>query len=358
MTAPENLVLLFYDGYERQAETAPLAKLKATLRRHARFSWRKLRRQQVRTGFYTSHMNLRRALRLSGYNVRVNDFAAALKYPDHPIGVTGYPSVLEKVDLLPNPRLLAPGLFSTPLEAPDLFEDPRNRLYIMRGQWMADIFEPWYGDRMRHWTRGYDLRNFEDTINLPKTTDVLIYDKIYHDRETYLAQTIEPFIARLQDEGRSYEIVRYGTYNITDYLAQLRRSRCMAFFAHQENQGSAYQEAMAMNVPVFAWDEGIWLDPLAQELSDEPVACCSVPYFDERCGLTFRIGDMAEQWQRFWRRIDAFRPRDYVGDALSYERSARAYIAAYREIADGQVAPARTGREGRVVPASSRKATA
>jgi hypothetical protein len=103
----------------------------------------------------------------------------------------------------------------------------------------------------------------------------------------------------------------------------------MAFFAHSETQGMAYQECLAMNVPVFAWDEGTWPDPIAAKLGSGAVACTSVPYFSSECGMTFTAANMAARWEEFRGRIPLFRPRDYVARHLTLADSAAAYLAAY-----------------------------
>lgn len=341
MQGPDNLVLLFYDGFERRAESALLPAAKALARRHARWWWRTLRRKQVKTGYYTAFLNLCLALRRAGMDVRINDFALARRYPDHPIGVTGYDTVMAKVDGLPNPRVWGPGAIpelliaaSAPGADPSPLHDPRNRLFMHRCPWVADVLGRYVNeDQMFYWFRGFDVGDFEDTRLLPKSYDVLIYDKIYHSREANLARTITPFVERLKAQGLRYKIFEYGAYNHDDYVAALRVSRCLAFFAHSETQGHAYQEAMAMNTPVFAWDEGVWLDPLAALVSSEPIACTSVPHFDDRCGVRFKAADMLTQWDRFWPIVDSFRPRNFVAESLSLEGSAEHYIRAYKAAA-------------------------
>lgn len=339
MKGPDNLVLLFYDGFERQAEASMSRRVKAEARRHVRFVWRTLRKKQVRTGYYTAFMNLCLALRRADVDFRINDFATACRYPDHPIAVCGYPTVFSKIDGLPNPRLIGPGLYSSPSENPTLFKDPRSKFYIQRCEWMKNLFAPFYGEEnLRVWFRGFDVTDFEDVSALPKQYDVLIYDKIYHERDTRYAQTIEPFIKRLEAQGLTYKIFRYGSYIRQDYMAALRASRSLAFFAHSETQGHAYQEAMAMNMPVFAWDEGIWLDPLAKEVSDKPIPATSVPHFDDRCGMRFKAANMLEVWEKFWANRSAFTPRAFVSETLSLKRSAELYLAAYREAGNKKAA--------------------
>lgn len=360
----DKLVLLFYDGYERRAEAFLPGRIKAEARRHARFVWRTLRHKQVRSGYYTDLMHLCLALRRAGVPYRINDFEAAKHAPAHPIGLIGYPTVFDKVACLPNPRLMGPGLYTSPSENPGLFSDPRNRIYIERCEWVKNLFAPFYGEHhLRPWFRGFDLADFEDTRVLPKTIDVLVYDKIYHDREANYPRTIGPFIRRLQEQGLTYRVIRYGAYAHQDYVRLLRASRSLAFFSHSETQGHAYQEAMAMNVPVFAWDEGVWLDPVARKLSpDAPVKATSTPHFDSRCGVRFRAGGMSEAWERFWPMRSQFLPRDYVAEALSLRRSAELYLDAYGAAAYARPYPTarsfsqkKVGGAYRSLPPSSRQ---
>jgi hypothetical protein len=93
----------------------------------------------------------------------------------------------------------------------------------------------------------------------------------------------------------------------------------------------AYQECLASNVPVFAWDEGIWPNPVAKELGIGPVRCVSVPYFDDRCGVKFSAANMLESWEKFYAGIDAFTPRRFIAETMTLQNSADAYLRAYRE---------------------------
>lgn len=339
------LVLLFYDGFELKAEPGLFGGVYGQARRLARLAYKTARRQQPRTGFYTWFLMLRRALVRAGCEVRINDFAAAARAPDHPIGAAGYPSVLAKIDGLPNPRLIGPGLYASPLENPGLFDDARNRLMLHTCDWAAAMFEPYQKGRIRPWFGGFDISDFPDARAARKRWDVLIYDKIYFDRDALFAAAIAPFVQMLEAGGLTYTVLRYGAHHHSDYMDAVRASRCMAFFAHSETQGMAYQECLASNVPVFAWDEGIWPSPLAAELGRGPIPCTSTPYFDERCGVRFKLADMADAWARFHRDIDAFEPRRYVAEALTLEKSAALYLAAYRETGCFTPAPAASSAE-------------
>jgi hypothetical protein len=327
----DKVVLLFYDGHERRAEPKLLNRVKATIRRHVRYVRNRLMKKQMRSGFYTWFFMLREALQRSGYIVKVNDFETAKRNPDLPIGLAGYPTVFRKVDGLRNPRLIGPGIYSSPLENRTLFDDPRNVLFLQTCQWFSDLFAPYYGDRLRPWFGGFDVAKFADVKTQEKKYDVLIYDKIYFERATLYDETISIFINYLKANGLTWKVIRYGSYSYEDYLGALSKSRVMAFFAHSETQGMAYQECLAMNVPIFAWDEGRWMDPMAKELSDAPVPCTSVPYFDARCGEKFKKSNMLDVWKTFWVSVDQYEPRAYIFEQMTLARSAEAYMKAYLE---------------------------
>lgn len=326
----DDTVLLFYDGHERRAEESALPRLRSDLRRHLRVYVNKLRGKQVMSGYYTWLHMLMEALDRDGRDVRLNDFKAARARPEQPIGLVGYRTIFPKVASLPNPRVIGPGMYPSPLDNPTLFDEARNKIYITTCDWHEDMFRPAYGERLRKWFGGFDVSRFEDSKDLPKKIDVMIYDKIYHDRERNYARTIGTFIPYLEEKGLSYTVIRYGDYLYEDYIQKLKSCRSMAFFCHSETQGMAYQECLGMNVPIFAWDEGVWVDPASRKIDPNGVPCCSVPYFDDRCGRRFKADGMLDGWAEFWDVRTQFQPRDFIADTLTLSRSAEAYLSAYR----------------------------
>jgi len=325
-------VLLFYDGFELRAVDGFGRLLQEDIRRAARFVYKTVRRRQTRTGFYTWFLMLCQALKRAGCQVRINDFAAAQRNPDRPIGAAGYSSIIDRLASLPNPRLLGPGLFSSPVDIPTVFDDPRNVLYLQTCAWGEDMFRPWFGNRQRNWFGGFDVSTFTDAKAFPKSIDVLIYDKIYFNHDRLYEQTIGPFQRLLDQQGLRHATIRYGYYNNNDYQRILKSSRCMAFFAQSETQGMAYQQCLAMNVPIFAWDEGFWPNPAAAEISSQPIPCTSVPFFDERCGRRFTIASMEEDWLHFFTALERYTPRSFVASELTLDKSARLYLDAYAEV--------------------------
>lgn len=328
------LILLFYDGYEWRARAGFLPGLRAQARRLARFVYRSVRRKQVRTGFYTAFVALRTALERHGCDVRVNDFATAAAMPDYPIGIAGYPTVLEAVRL-PNPTIFGPGDYGAPPEAPAVAAAPNMRFMIQPSDWFRDYYKPTCGDKVVTWFAGIDTQVWQKETMVAKSIDVLIYDKIRWDRETVVPAVLERFIRHLERSGLTYKVLRYGHHHQKAFRDGLHAAKSLAFLCEHETQGLAYQEALASDVPVFAWDEGKFIDPQLNRFAAPDLEVSSVPYFDDRCGLKFKLEDMETRFDAFWARLAGFAPRSYVLAELSMEKSAIEYLKLYRRARRG-----------------------
>jgi glycosyltransferase involved in cell wall biosynthesis len=323
-------ILLFY----REFEQDKLFRYDRYLKRIVRPFYNLTHHRQKKTGFAVSFELLVRALRTQGWTVRINDRAYARRNPSYPVGLVGFPILLDGWDL-PNPAILGPSLYDHPMLAPDLMKDPRFRSYLVLGQWTYDMFQPVYGDTCVRWHAGIDLQEWSDARSHRKDIDFLIYDKVRWDYEKYAAQLIEPICRELEARGSRFEIIRYKRHDHETYRTLLQRARSMIFLCEHETQGLAYQEALASNVPVVAWDNGYWLDPLWQSVSADKIPASSVPFFSDQCGERFRtVDEFGSSLDRFLERLPSLRPRDYVVAYLSTEESARIYANAYFSLLD------------------------
>lgn len=326
------LVLLFYDGFEWRAREGRLRGLFERGRKLARFLYRTARRRQVYTGFYTAFLGFVAALREAGCDVRINDFRAARARPHHPIGLAGYPSVLQRVRL-PNPVVFGPGDFGLPEESRALRDDPRIRFLIQPSDWFAEYYRPFVGDKIATCFAPIDTERWRDLSGEPKEVDVLIYDKIRWHRDRIVPAVRERLCNHLRQRGLSWAVVEYGRHHLAEFESALRRSRTMAFLCEHETQGLACEEALASGLPVFAWDEGVFIDPALAPHMPAGLRTSTVPYFDERCGRTFTLADLEGEFDRFWQDHAGYRPRDYVVETLTAKRCAEIYLALYRDAA-------------------------
>src|SRR5271165_4106439 len=319
-------VLLFFENRDRDTFVRGDRNLRRRLRKTVELF--RPNRQRI-SGFEMSFKLLRLALARAGQRVHVNDFALARRNPEFPIGLCGHDHILEHRTLR-NPAVLGPGIMDHPLQFPDLFDDPRNASYIVLCEWMRDLYARWYDrDRLFLWFGGINVADWPQG-RTERDIDVLVYDKIRWNRETLVPTFREPVLDELRRRGLNFQIVSYGKYTLGAYKKLLARSRSMLFLCEHETQGMAYQEALASNVPVLAWDQGFWLDPNRSKWEPDPVPATSVPYFSDACGERFTgLDDFPATLERFLAKMPAYAPRRWVDSHLSPVTSGELYLRAY-----------------------------
>lgn len=318
-------ILLFYDGYEVKALPGLFGRSYSEGRRVVRQTWRTLRGRQTHTGFYTAFLGLKASLEAIGYKVRVNDFAAARANPERPIGIAGFPSVIDRVRL-PNPYVFGPGDYGADDRARRVGADPNARILTQPCQWAVEYNRQWVGDKGAVYFAGIDIDAWPDMTAQPKQYDFLVYDKIRWLRDSREDAVLNACLAELKARGLTYTIKRYGDHHVSAFREAVKQSRALLFICEHETQGLAYQEAMASGLPVLAWDDGELVDPFQKARAPAGLKVSSVPYFDERCGLTFTMDTFAARLEKFQERLNDYRPRDYVSERLSLQRSGELYI--------------------------------
>ena len=325
LIADRRVILLFYQPFERDN----LFRYDRYIKRVVRPLYNLTHRRQKQSGFDVSFDLLKRALAKADWIVRVNDRALARKNPEYPVGLVGFPHLLDGWDL-PNPAILGPSLYDHPLLAPDLMKDARFHKYLVLAPWTYDLFQPVYGDACVRWYAGIDTDEWPDASGCPKDIDFLIYDKIRWDHDELAIELLQPIQKILQGRGLLTHTIRYKFHDHSTYRRLLQRSRAMIFLCEHETQGLAYQEALASNVPVLAWDNGYWLDPLWKRFSANKIPASSVPFFSGECGETFRdISGFEAALLVFMNRLSSFKPRMYVIGKLSMRESAKKYSDQY-----------------------------
>ena len=316
---------LFYHGYEEKALDRPFGRLQSRLHLTARTAYRGLRRKQLYTGFYTAFRNLRQGLEQLGCDVHVNDFAHARRNPGQVIGIAGFPEVYDRVRL-PNPAVFGPGYVPRPAELEAMTAHLNIRIFTQPSEWYCQIWRGQLGDRVQPMFVPIIVEDWPDLSAERKTHDVVIYDKIRWHRDEMVPRLLHRVQDHLRLRGLSSVVLRYGDHQVADFKAALRAARSMVFLCEHETQGLAYQEAMASGIPVFAWNEGILVDSVESRLAPKGLFAPSVPYFDDRCGMTFTEATLEPSFDRFWASLPEFDPRSYVIEELNAKRSARAYL--------------------------------
>ena len=256
----------------------------------------------------------------------------ALANPTYPIGIVGTPNCIPEWSL-PNPAILGPSMYDNPSQNPNLMKDPRFKYYLLTCNWLKDVFEKVYGNACVLWYAGISTDEWGDTKNNQKSIDVLIYDKVRWEREKTIPLFLDPIKSYLDKKGLSYFVLPYGNITHEVYKDLLKKSKSMVFLCEHETQGIAYQEALASNVPIIAWDHGWWTDPVWPAFSENPIPATSVPNFSKECGEKFKmISDFPEIFERFWTNLDSYEPRAYIEKEVSFKASADLYAKYYFSI--------------------------
>lgn len=234
-----------------------------------------------------------------------------------------------------NPIIAGIGLMTHPNDWPTLFKDYPVKTYLQHSEWTAAIYNRWFGpNTCKIWPAGIDV-DFWKPVKKEKKS-FLVYEKFLWDKEINQKKITAPIIQFLKQQNLSYQLIRYGDYTKQSYKDLLEDSLGMIFLCEHESQGLAYQEAMAMDVPILAWDQGLWLDTNRFMWGEENlVPATSVPYFSEECGMKFKtLSDFNTAFPNFYESILAskFNPRAYVLANLTLEKSAERILAIINEV--------------------------
>ncbi|MFS4583401.1 glycosyltransferase [Phaeobacter sp. C3_T13_0] len=331
---------LFFDGYDLKAYDFRGGQSLSYLRERLRYGYRLMKGAQPRTGFYVAFTNLSKSLQMLGHDVVINDFAFARRHPDHPIGLSGYLPPLARFGLR-NPALYGPGRVPDPDDLEVLQRQLNLRILTYPSTWPIQLNPVEIRRQFAPMFVGIDTDAWPDMSGNEKSIDILLYNKVrWHRKSARETDLVQPLRDLLKARGLTWRELNYGSHTPTQYRDLVSRSRALLFCTEHETQGLAYQEAMSANLPVFAWDQGELVDPSQRALTAGEVIPSSVPYFDERCGLQFQINNIEEQFDRFWRALPTYRPRDYVLETLSLRCGGERFMSLYTPLLDAGSAPA------------------
>ena len=234
-----------------------------------------------------------------------------------------------------NPIVAGISLMTHPSEWPNLCQEYPVVKYLQHSHWANEVYKPYFRDRCEIWPVGIDTNLWQPATEQSKSVDFLIYNKIRWNYGHYEAELLTPLRQLLTRSGLSFEALRYGSYKPGDYQAALSRCRAMIFLCEHESQGLAYQECLASGVPILAWDQGECLDPNRFVWGMPFISATSVPYWDDRCGVTFKgISEFPIKLEMFLDKLNRkqFAPRDYILDNLTLEKCALHYVDILNEV--------------------------
>ena len=273
-------------------------------------------------------INLCKGLDCLGVDYRINVPFSELKLKDK-VAILGAGKHCLDGYRQPNKIVAGIGLMTHPSEWPELCNEYPVVKYLQHSEWVNDIYKPYYGNRCEIWPVGIETEKWKPDTNIDKEFDFLIYDKIHWHYDEMNQNLLLPIRELLNRKNLRFTEVRYGNYRSDEYRQRLLKSKAMIFLSEHESQGIAYQEALSSGVPIFALDQGKLVDENYKIWGDQHKPTSSVPYFDERCGMKFKNLEGFELMiESFICKVNGFefRPRDYVLENLTLEKSAQNFL--------------------------------
>jgi hypothetical protein len=235
----------------------------------------------------------------------------------------------------PNKIVAGIGLMTHPKEWPDLCEKFPVVKYLQHSDWANNIYKPYFGDKCKIWPVGIETKKWKPDLKIEKKYDILIYNKIRWEHKTKEKDLLTPIRNFFKYKKVNFREIKYGEYLPADFKMNLIYTKAMVFLCEHESQGIAYQEALSMNVPIFAWDQGSLIDPNYKIWGDENTQTTSVPYFDDRCGMKFKdFSEFETNFDSFISKVKnkAFAPREYVMENLTLEICAQKFVDIVKSI--------------------------
>jgi hypothetical protein len=280
-------------------------------------------------------INLMKGLDKLSVPYRLNNYRYIRQHPDEVACVVGKPHVLFEQEWK-NPIVFGAAIYSHPVNCPNLLTKyPNIKRILVPGEWMQQMFEPYYGDTVLAWPTGIDTDEWKPEIG-SKNIDFLIYDKVRWEHDRYNDELITPIIKTLDSKKLRHLYIKYGSYTPAELKDKVSKCKAVIFLCEHETQGLAYQQILATNTPILAWDRGgYWQDPdyYPERVKYGPVS--SVPYWDERCGSKFTgVDDFAANLTAFLNQLNMFKPRHYILENLTLEKCAEEYLKIVQHIID------------------------
>jgi hypothetical protein len=170
---------------------------------------------------------------------------------------------------------------------------------------------------------GVETDYFYPESNIEKEYDCILYVK------SRPIELVEYTKAILEQKGLRYKIFKYGSYNGSDFLHTLKRTKFMVVLDAHESQGFALQEAMSCNVPLLVFDiesmyddmpDGVTHTYTQEKHGPYLLLATTVPYWSDECGiLIHNKEELSQSIDKMTKIYNTFTPRDYVLRTLSNE---------------------------------------
>lgn len=210
----------------------------------------------------------------------------------------------------------------------------------------------WHGEMFKEFTGG-DRKTTVPVLPLPlgidtKVIQARVAPTLEEAKVVVYSKYRHPFLIEfctelLKEKGIKYEVFTYGYYKDAEFKAALQRAPFCIWIGCTETQGYAFQECLAMNVPIVCLDATSMFDTVFPETDTEfyrqymgvkSLVGTTCSWWSEECGV--RIKELEELEEAIEEAVavsasggEKWSPRRFVerelSDAVCFERIQKAF---------------------------------
>ena len=217
--------------------------------------------------------------------------------------------------------IVGPNMVMLPSQQNSIMMSKEIDMILFPSEWTKDYWvslEESLESKIKIWPAGIDV----PVLKKENKDLILIYYKKTFEE---LLNFIETYFNK---KNINYKVIRYGSYNKKTFFSLLDKTKVAIFLSESESQGLALFESWAHNVPTLVWNREYWQFG-NHTWRDEKI---SAPYLTDECGIFFKDqNDFEEKFRFFTKKIDLFRPREYIIDNFIHKKIAENFISLINE---------------------------
>jgi hypothetical protein len=204
--------------------------------------------------------------------------------------------------------------------------NPEKFFYNCLSNWVGDLYREFWDPVTMNISPipfGIDTDSIQAVNNIERRTKILVYFKNRHPNDlNYVLNNIP------KDEN--VIVFRYGSYSDSDYKQNLKEAKFVIWIGSHESQGFAFQECMAMNIPILLWDANTMYEEFSngnfvfQNYKDKgyKLKSTTANVWSEQCGIKFHEKDEFEkcfkEMNESWKIFD---PRKEIEENVSLDKA-------------------------------------
>ena len=230
-------------------------------------------------------------------------------------------SALIEASFLKIPVLLGPNMAIAPGALPYLRPSlNKDSIYLQPSNWAKKFWlaEGFKECKVEEWPVGIDTNLFNNIDRSNLAPKVLVYFKNRDEQELYKCLDV------LKRCRINYCVLKYGSYNETQFIESLTNSTFCIWIGCDESQGIALQEVLSTNMPIIVIKD---FKSKFKFFGSSPA-----PYFNNSCGLL--LDDFSELSEDLIKNFSPkdFAPRKYIVNTLSLSVSATIFVDKIKRI--------------------------